>query len=201
MILTHRHISISTPPHTEPLPTRLTHGTDRRVSGSTALTNAIEETSSLLSTIITRGSKFLILAVVSFQHTPPFFGHNERSVYVALREVYLPALLEVFGQSFEHFAQNPLLDPLLKATVRGLVGRVAFGKVLPGRPGAQYPEDAVQDIAWVSPGPASSVFSSRWLWDKKLQYFPLLVCEVHAALLLLLEGHMTAPLYPWLPHL
>jgi hypothetical protein len=80
--------------------------------------------------------------------------------------------------------------------VAGLVGRVAFGKVLPGRPGAQYPEDAVQDIAWVSPGPASSVFSSRWLWDKKLQYFPLLVCEVHAALLLLLEGHMTAPLYP-----
>jgi hypothetical protein len=116
----------------------------------------------------------------SFQHTPPFFGHNECSVYVTLREVYLPTLLEVFGQSFEHFAQNPLLDPLLKATVAGLVGRVAIWEVLPGSPGAQYPEDAVQDIAWVSPGPAPPIFSSRWLWDKRLQYFPLLVCEVHS---------------------
>jgi hypothetical protein len=123
---------------------------------------------------------FVPLPRLVFPTHAPFFGYNKRAVYVALREVYLSALLKVFGQSFEHFAQNSFLDPLLKATVAGLVGRVAFGKVLPGRPGAQYPQDAVQDLAWVSPGPASSVFSSRWLWDKRLQYFPLLVCEVHS---------------------
>lgn len=77
-----------------------------------------------------------------------------------------------------------------------LVGRVAFGQVLPGRTRAQYPEDAVQDVARISPGPASSIFSSRWVWDKRLQHFPLLVCEVHAAVLLLRKGHMTEPLYP-----
>jgi hypothetical protein len=27
----------------------------------------------------------------------PLFGYDERGVYVALREVYLPALFEVFG--------------------------------------------------------------------------------------------------------
>jgi hypothetical protein len=80
--------------------------------------------------------------------------------------------------------------------VAGLVGRVAFWEILPGRSGAQYPEDTVEDLAWISPGSSSSVFSSRWIWDEWLQYFPLLVCEVHAALVLLLEGHMTAPLYP-----
>ena len=42
MILTHRRIRISTPPHAEPLRPRLTHGSDFRPSGSTALTTAIE---------------------------------------------------------------------------------------------------------------------------------------------------------------
>jgi hypothetical protein len=72
-----------------------------------------------------------------------------------------------------------------------LVGRIAFGEVFPGRSGAKYPEDAVQDVAWVSPWSASSIFSLRWSWNKRLQYFPLLVCEVHAALLLPLKGHVT----------
>jgi hypothetical protein len=108
----------------------------------------------------------------------------------------LPALLEVLGQGFEHPAKDPFLDPSLKAAMAGLVGRVAFGKVLPGRSGAQYPEDAVQDIAWVPPGSASAVFSSRRIRDKGFQHFPLLVREVHARLHLLPKGHTTAPLYP-----
>jgi hypothetical protein len=79
--------------------------------------------------------------------------------------------------------------------VTGLVGRVALGEVFPGCSGAQYPEDAVEDVAWVSPGPASSIFSSRWIRNKRLQHFPLLVCEIHA-LFLPLKGHMSEPLYP-----
>jgi hypothetical protein len=77
-----------------------------------------------------------------------------------------------------------------------LVGRVAFGQILPGRSGAQYPEDSVEDVAWISAGSSSSVFSWRWIWNEWLQYVALLVCEVHVALVLLLEGHMTASLYP-----
>jgi hypothetical protein len=70
---------------------------------------------------------------------PPFFGYDERAVYVALREVYVPTLFEIFCKSFEYAPQNPFLDPPLKATVTGLVGRVALGKVFPGRSGTQYP--------------------------------------------------------------
>jgi hypothetical protein len=79
--------------------------------------------------------------------------------------------------------------------MRGLIGWIAFRKVLPGSAGAEYPEDSVQDVARISPGSASSVFSSRWIWDKRLQHFPLLVGEVHD-LLLRRKGRMTEPLYP-----
>jgi hypothetical protein len=72
--------------------------------------------------------------------------------------------------------------------VAGLVGWIAFGEILPGCSGAKYPEDAVENIAWVSPGSASTIFSSRWVGHKRLQHFPLLIGEVHA-LLLLLKGH------------
>jgi hypothetical protein len=69
----------------------------------------------------------------------PLFGYNECGVYVALREVYLPTLFEIFCKSFEYAAQNPFLDPPLKAAVAGLVGWVAFREILPGRSGTQYP--------------------------------------------------------------
>ena len=71
---------------------------------------------------------------------PPFFGHHERAVYVTLREVYLSALFEIFGQSFEYAAKNSFLNPLLKAPMAGLVGGIAFGQVLLRCPGTKYPE-------------------------------------------------------------
>jgi hypothetical protein len=79
--------------------------------------------------------------------------------------------------------------------VAGLIGRVAFREIHPGCSGAHYPEDAVENIAWVSPGSASAIFSLRGIWDEWLQYFPLLVGEVHA-LFLLLKGCANEPLYP-----
>ncbi len=78
-----------------------------------------------------------------FPTLAPLFGCYERSVYVALREVYLPTLFEVFGQSFEHVAKDSFFDPLLKAAMAGLVGGIALGKILPGCSGTQDPEDAV----------------------------------------------------------
>ena len=63
---------------------------------------------------------------------------------------------------------------------RSLVGRVAFGEILPGCSGAKYPEDAVEDIARISPRPAPPILSLRWRWDQWLQYLPLLFGEVHA---------------------
>jgi hypothetical protein len=125
---------------------------------------------------------------------PPFFGYNERTVYVALREVYLSPPFEIFCQGFEYATKDPFFDPSLEATVAGLVGRVAFWEILPRRAGTQYPQDGVENIAWVSPGSAPAIFSLRGIWDKWFQYLPLLVCEVHA-LFLLPEGCKTEPLY------
>jgi hypothetical protein len=51
--------------------------------------------------------------------------------------------LEIFGQRFEYAAKNPFLDPSLKAAMAGLVGWIAFWKVLPGCSGAKYPENGI----------------------------------------------------------
>jgi hypothetical protein len=126
---------------------------------------------------------------------PPFFGRDEGGVYVALREVYISPLFEVFGQRFEHAREYPFFDPPLKAAVAGLVGRVAFGKVLPGRSGAQYPQDAIENVPRISPGSASAIFPARGIRDEWLQYFSLLLCEVHAPFLQP-KGCATEPLYP-----
>jgi len=73
----------------------------------------------------------------------PFFGYDERGVYVALREVYVPTLFEVFCQSLQYAAKVPFFDPSLEATVAALVGWVAFREILPGCSGAKYPQDGV----------------------------------------------------------
>src|SRR5919199_1226045 len=70
---------------------------------------------------------FVPLPRLVFPTHSPLFGRYERAVYVALREVYLPAFFEVFGQRFEDRAENSLLDPPLKAAVGGVVGQVALG--------------------------------------------------------------------------
>ena len=104
---------------------------------------------------------FVPLPCLVFPTHAALFGYNERVVYVALREVYLPAFFEVSGQRFEYGAENSFFDPLLDATAASLVGRVAFWKVLPRSTGAQYTEDAVKNGARALPGSASSVFSAE----------------------------------------
>jgi hypothetical protein len=44
----------------------------------------------------------------------------------------------IFCQGFEYAAKDPFLDPSLEATVAGLVGKVAFWEILPGRSGAHH---------------------------------------------------------------
>jgi hypothetical protein len=62
----------------------------------------------------------------------------------ALREVQPSPLFEVLGQRFQDAREHALSYPLLESAVAaGLVGRVAFGEVVPGWHGAQDPEDAV----------------------------------------------------------
>jgi hypothetical protein len=63
---------------------------------------------------------FVPLPRLVFPTDAPFFGHHKRAVYVARWEIYLPSLFEIFCQSFKHVAQNPFLDPSLKAAVAGL---------------------------------------------------------------------------------
>jgi hypothetical protein len=60
-----------------------------------------------------------------------------------------------------------------------LVGRVALRQVAPGGAGTQDPQDAVEDVPWVPPGPAFAVRPARRIGDQGLQDLPLLVGKVH----------------------
>jgi hypothetical protein len=63
--------------------------------------------------------------------------------------------------------------------VASLVGRVALRQVAPGGAGTQDPQDAVEDVPWVPPGPAFAVRPARRIGDQGLQDLPLLVGKVH----------------------
>ncbi len=109
----------------------------------------------------------------------PLFRPHEGAVHKALREVELAAFPQVLGQRAKDPLQDALLAPALEAAVAGLVGRVALGQVAPGGAGAQDPQDAVEHIPGVPPGPSFAVRPARRIGDQGLQDLPLLVGKVH----------------------
>ena len=109
----------------------------------------------------------------------PLFRAHEGAVDEALGEVEAAALLQVLGQRPEGFGEHALLGPPLEAAVAGLVGRVALGQVAPGGAGTQDPQDGVEDVPWVPPGPAFAVRPARRIGDQGFQDLPLLVGKVH----------------------
>ena len=83
--------------------------------------------------------------------------------------------MQIRGESLEDATQGPFAHPALKATMTGLIRRIAIGQVLPRRPGAQDPEDAVQHVAWIAPGAASSIATHARLREERCQNGPLRV--------------------------
>jgi hypothetical protein len=59
-----------------------------------------------------------------------------------------------------------------------LIGRIPTRQVVPGRPGAQHPQHAVQHRAAVLPRSATAVGPATRT-KKRFEYLPLRVSEVH----------------------
>ena len=80
----------------------------------------------------------------------------------------------------QNFLESPIPAPLLKSSVTSLIGRMPTRKIFPGGSRAENPQDAVQDIAWITPGPTPAIRSLLWLRKKRLDELPLFFGEVHA---------------------
>ncbi len=105
----------------------------------------------------------------------PLFSDDEGAVDEALAEVDLAALSQVPRQRFKHYPERAVARPLLEPAVAGLVRREAVWQVLPARAASEYPEDAVDDLAGVSPRPAALVFAARRVGYQRGQHGPLFV--------------------------
>ena len=62
---------------------------------------------------------------------------------------HFPTAVFLFLQLLEHLLPDASLLPAIEAAVDRLPGTVALRQVSPGRPGTQYPKDAVEDGAVV----------------------------------------------------
>jgi hypothetical protein len=87
----------------------------------------------------------------------PLFCDDEAAIDKAFGEVEVAAVATILGHGIEHAVEDPGPDPGLIAPVAGLVGRVASRQILPGRAGLEDPEDPIEDIAGVAPGPAAPI--------------------------------------------
>ena len=98
----------------------------------------------------------------------------------SLCQVQLSATTQVLGECPKNLLQRPVAHPTLKSTVTGLIRRIARRKVLPRRPGAKDPQDAVQNVPRIAEGPSPDALLDRlFLREKRLKYGPLLFGEVH----------------------
>ena len=84
------------------------------------------------------------------------------------------------GERMEDVFESPVTAPLLKSSVTGLIGGMSTWKVLPGSSRAKNPQDSIQHIAWIAPGPSPAIRSLFRLRKKRLDEIPLLFGQVHA---------------------
>ncbi len=84
------------------------------------------------------------------------------------------------GKGMENPLKRPVTAPLLKSSVTGLVWRISVQKIFPGGSRAQYPQDAIEHVPWITPWPSPAIRSLLWLRKKRLDELPLFFGEVHA---------------------
>ena len=81
-------------------------------------------------------------------------------------------------------AQQDLFDdagahPILEAAVGGLVRPISRRQILPWCTRAQNPKHAIEYFAPIAPRPSSAVVAYRIFREDGLNYFPLLIGDVH----------------------
>ena len=91
----------------------------------------------------------------------------------------MAAVAAVLRQGGEDSVEHPGSDPRLIAAMAGLVRGIAPRQVLPGGAGLEDPEDPVQHIARVPPGPSTTIGPDPRLREHGGKHRPLLIGEVH----------------------
>ena len=98
----------------------------------------------------------------------------------AFVDVYPASLLEVCGESPQDVAERSVLRPLLEPSMAGLVRRKARRQIFPTRACLEDPEDAVEHLSVVLPGPTAPVLAGGRNGKQRFDDLPLLVLEFHA---------------------
>jgi hypothetical protein len=95
-------------------------------------------------------------------------------------QIQLSSTTQVLSQRPKELFKRAVSDPVLEATVAGLVRRIATRKVLPRCPGAEDPQDAIQDVSRIAVWPSPDALLDRlFLREKRPKESPLLLGEVH----------------------
>lgn len=91
--------------------------------------------------------------------------------------------MQILRQGVKHPFERAVATPPLKPAMARLVRRVALTrKVLPARPAAKDPQNAVQDLSRISPRAPATVLASSWLPNPRGHERPLLFRQTHAKL-------------------
>ncbi len=116
-----------------------------------------------------------------FPRIAPFFGDHEGAIDETLGQIQPAPIADVDDQCFQDALHHPRANPLLEATVTGLIRRVSSGQIAPRSSGAQHPENPIQDFPGIPPWPTAPIGSARRFGDQRLENFPLFVRQVHCA--------------------
>jgi hypothetical protein len=116
-------------------------------------------------------------------HIGPLFRPHEGGVDEALGQIQFAAVAQVLRQRVQDLVEHAAAHPLLEAAMTRRWGRIPIRHILPGRAGAQHPQDAIEDLAIVAPGTASSVGSTAGRGNQWFENAPLFILEFHGSLL------------------
>jgi hypothetical protein len=103
------------------------------------------------------------------------------AVDVRLGEVQLAATAQVLGQAAQQALEGAVTSPLLKAAVAGRGRWIPPRKIGPRRTGAKDPENGIQHVSRIAPGPTALGAGPHPLrtGEEPANDLPLLVGDVH----------------------
>lgn len=112
----------------------------------------------------------------------PLFGPSgvlvrayDRAVYKVDFPLHIPLSVRFRLGPLEEFFPQSFLAPFVEAAVNRLPWAIAFGQVAPRRSRPQDPQDSVDNLAVILPGPSCLRFLR---WQERLQLFPLLIRQL-----------------------
>ena len=111
---------------------------------------------------------------------PLFFAALKLASMKASLRSSFPRSRRSFGEPLEQAQEPATALPVLKAPMTRLIRRISHGQIVPGRAGAQHPEDAVQYGARIRRRSATPIGTAT-MTKQGREDLPLRVSQVHTA--------------------